>query len=112
MIIVDFNINLILEFGFILFSSQKMYRLVTSNELATVNYIKRVETLFHHHKIQDKLYTLESDWNLLSSTKRQIKLNHIDQMAMELLLNTERKCHKLHTGTIQFNPVLSKLGLH
>jgi len=33
-------------------------------------------------------------------------------MAMELLLNAERKCCKLCTSTIQFNPALSKLGLH
>jgi len=110
-IIVDFDVESILGNGFIPFCPQKMRRLNTSNALATNNYIEKAEALFQHHRIMEKLESIEAEGENLSSEERQRKLNHIDKMATELLLSAERKCRNLRTGAVQFNPDLSKLGL-
>ena len=67
-----------------------MRQLITSNETATVNYIRRVESLFHHHKIDQKISQVKSNCNNLSRASREIKLNAIDKEVIELLINAEK----------------------
>ena len=60
-IIVDFDANLILEPGFILFCLRKMRRLILLNDHAVRNYIHRAESLFNHHRIENKLLSLKDE---------------------------------------------------
>ena len=77
-----------------------MRRLNTSNALATSNYIEKAEALFQHHRIMEKLESIEAEGENLSSEEHQRKLNHIDKIATELLLSAERKCCNLCTRAV------------
>ena len=55
---------------------------------------------------------LKNDWNSLPKATRQEKLEHIDKISTDLLISMDKKCRKLHTDEIHFNPELSKLELY
>ena len=77
-----------------------MRRLVTTNTTIIENYINCIEKLFYHDRIQDKLQAIDNNWDRLTPPIQESKLNYVDKMAKELLLNAEQKGRKLRTDAI------------
>jgi len=75
------------------------------------NCISKGEQLFEHYKIKKKIDTLFDNWNQLTKSEREKKLNKIDKEATNLLLNAEKEYRKLRVGKVAFSPHLSKLDL-
>ena len=57
------------------------------------------------------MYQLKVKWNEIPKDIRELELNKIDQIVIELLRIAKKKCRKLRAIAIQFNPHLSKLSL-
>ena len=76
-----------------------------------VNCLEKVEFLMKYHIIDSKVAIVEEDWNNVEKEVWEIKLNKIDNQAIELLCNIEKTCKKLKIGAVEYLPILSKLGL-
>ena len=109
--VVDFSIDMVMGSRFILICKLSMRRLISCQPCLVQNYIGYAEFLFRHHRIKEKLEVLQEKWTDLSSCERENHLNKINLECTQLLLCSEHKCRKLRTGTVEFSPFLSKLGL-
>ena len=71
-----------------------------------------VEEQLQLHNIQLKIQQLKEQWHSLTPTHREIKLNSIDALTTDLLINAEKKCRKFVTGEVDFLLILLKLDMH
>ena len=88
-----------------------MRRLVACQPSAVENYLSRNEDVLNQHRIKDVLQRLEETWDEKSLSERAIEHNQINKQETELLLSSQKKCHKIRTGEAPFNLELTKLGL-
>ena len=71
----------------------------------------RVQTLFYHHQINEKINRLKENWNHLEKDQRKNELSKIDCEFTLLLLSSKKKCRKLYAKVIEYLPTLLKAGL-
>ena len=75
------------------------------------NYITKAESLFHYHRIESKLKTINDTWDQSLTSTKEIVLNKVNSEVTELLINAEKECRHLYARAILFSPELSKAGL-
>ena len=93
--IIDFPIELVIGDRFILICRPSMRRLISCHPSSVSNYIQHLEFLFKYYRIKEKLDALEDRWSFTSTSQREEQINAIDLQSTQLLLCSEKKCHKL-----------------
>ena len=73
-------------------------------------YIERVEAQFQVHSTPFKIQQLISQWHSLTPLRIKVRLNRIDELETDLLINAENKCGKYITGEVFYSPETAKVG--
>ena len=79
-------------------------RLTCSFPLIVNRYLKRAEDQLQLHDIPLKLQELKEQCHSLTSMRRELKLNSIDALTKNLVINAEKKRRKFRTGEIDLSP--------
>ena len=69
----------------------------------------RLEAQFNMNKIPFKIQQLKDQWNTLDPLLREVRLNRIDELATELLMNL-KNIQKLKTGEMDYSPETAAAG--
>jgi hypothetical protein len=82
------------------FSSRPLNTKVSSG--AIQQYLQQLETNLERHRLIERLGRLNTTCKLKQAFRRG--LNNLDKLSKDLMLNAERKCHRIKSGRIPFLP--------
>ena len=108
--IVDFQLTSVLGELSVPLQVVNKRRLMCSSQIIVNRYLECAEQQLRLHNIPQKIQQLKDQWHSISTTIREIKLNSIDSLTTDLLLNAENKCGKFRTGEIDYSPETAKAG--
>ena len=71
-------------------------------------YVDKLEELFKQHNIYRRLLELEKKASFPASKEVKETLEQLDQLVVELMLLSERKCRKICAAHYEFSPVIKE----
>lgn len=109
--VVHFQMNSILGELSVPLHSVNKRRLTCSFTVVVKRCLKRAEDQLQFHNVSFQIQQLKEQWHLLTLTRREIKLNIIDELTTDLLINTEKKCKNFRTSDVDSFTDAAKVGL-
>ena len=101
--ILDFKLTSMLGELSVLLHVTKKRQLICSSEITVKKYLTRAEKQLTLHRIPHKIQQLIATWHSISSDRHKIKLNNIDSLTTDLLLNAEKNCRKFRIGMVDYS---------
>ena len=108
--VVDFQINIILGELSVPFCALNKRCLTCTFPIIVQRYLERVEAQDQLHNVPFKTNQLKEHWHSLTPLRREVRLNIIDGLATDLIINAEKKRRKFRTGEVAYFPKTAKSG--
>ena len=56
------------------------------------------------------IQNLKDQWHTLDPSLREVRLNRIDELATDILINAEKKCIKFRNSEVDYSPETKSTG--